>query len=301
MLTRPFWVQMQFPLIQTMDSNLLDTKARVFRVTNALPYNILAADPQPVLICRCEELSSAWVAIYHDKHPDWFNALVTTLQLQLDSSPQIELVGNFQKDWKNPGQVRKNKRQQWMYFAADEEHQPDSLLRLIGQRSSNLSALSEKIESNLSIAQEKHTTAKGNAKARFPGDDWKSFQTKLPPALIQQIDELLADTEMRQRQGWKGQYARMVFVEEALRLHVERLWKEAGSRDKIADWCEDDESVRKIISTKAQRACGQTDDVTFAVLQEVANQHGVRISDLINPIIRDSYRGNKGLWELEIN
>lgn len=296
MLTRPFWVQMQFPLIQTMDSNLLDTKARVFRITNALPYNIRAVDPQPVLICCCKELSSAWVAIYHDKHPDWFNTLAATLRLQLDSSPLIEIVGNFQKDRKNPDQVRKNKRQQWMYFAADKEHQPDSLLWLIGQKSSNLSALSKKVESNLSIPKEEHTTA-----PRFPGDDWTQFSTKLPPALVTKIDELIADPEMRRRQGWKGQYARMVFVEEALRLHVERLWKEAGNRDKIADWCEDDESVRKIISTKAQRACGQTDEVTFAVLQEVANQHGVRISDLINPIIRDSYRGNKGLWKLEIN
>lgn len=301
MLTRPFWVQMQFSLTQTMDSSLLNTKARVFRVANALPYNILAADPQPVLICRCEEVPSAWVAIYHDRHPEWFNKLATILQAQLDASPLIELVGNFQKDWENPDQVRKNKRQQCMYFAADEEHQPDSLLQIISQRSSNLSALGKKVESNLSIAQEKHTAAKGNAKARFPGDDWKSFQTKLPPALIEQIDELLANPEMRQRQGWTGQYARMIFVEEALRLHIERLWEEAGSRDKIADWCEDDESVRKIISTKAQRACGQTDDVTFAVLQEIASQNGVRISDLINPIIRDSYRENKGLWKLEIN
>lgn len=296
MLTRPFWVQMQFPLIQTMDSSLLDTKARVFRVTNALPYNILAADPQPLLICCCKELPSVEVVIYHDQHPDWFNALATLLQAQLNTSPLIELVGNFQKDWKKPSQVRKNKRQQWMYFAADGEHQPDSLFELINQSSSNLSAFSEKVESNLSISKEEYTTA-----PRFPGDDWTQFSTKLPPALISKIDELIADPEMRRRQGWKGQYARMIFVEEALRLHVERLWKEAGSRNKIADWCEDDESVRKIISTKAQRACGQTDDVTFAVLQEVANQHGVRISDLINPIIRDSYRGNKGLWELEIN
>lgn len=76
---------------------------------------------------------------------------------------------------------------------------------------------------------------------------------------------------------------------------------DSRSINPIESWCETDEAVAKIISTREQRSRDAIDETSVAVLKAKADELGVQITDLINPIIRDSYREHKGLWSIQIN
>lgn len=288
----------------SMSSELLFTLGkRVFVPRHALPYDE-HQNKQAFIICATPNDQEQRIAIYEDNGEEWFRQLARIIHNRRADFPTLEILGCFKRDSLYPDNFKLNSQGQAIYIAEPAYRQPAALIERIEQLSlhTTLSAFGSRVEENVQPVKQQlplSVQAANDAEKKIPGNDWQGFATKLPPSLIDEITKLLEDPEMRQRQGWVGNYARMFFVEEACRLHLQRLLDQTQAEHPIESCYE--QNIGRMLASSAQVATGQSDEDLACIISMRAKELGLPKRDLIRLVVQDSIRHQKGFWKITKN